>query len=348
MLPTSQSGDTCLYTNNLYNLFIVESCPKAMLISRRNLFCFSMLATCFTLTGTIYCYTDNSIEKVITKQEHRFCTGSYDFSKKPNSRWYSVGGMYFWYADVDSPLPVFCEVFDNTPPKKHEKIGRGKLRDITIAAIETGTIRCYCNTSIICATRNDTFADYRSSAGEREKLFTRRFVNLDVPEAVDELHKFMATSLLETTTEPSMFSGGKEGAESANPQGSNQKGQHSAAKAASHGSYDESSSPNLLLVLGLGALVVLIIIVIIALVPILIKYRQKRRKKRLEKTWDQRVKQAGEELEKQKKEKEKKEAKSKGESSQESSTPIPSPGGRDPYEAFVSKMGHLDEKRAGI
>ncbi|XGW05872.1 hypothetical protein V3C99_016323 [Haemonchus contortus] len=319
------------------------------LLSRRNLLWLSMIAACFPLTGTVYCYTDNFKERAITKKEHRFCTGSYGFTRKGHSK-YSVSKPSFWYADVDSPSPVFCEIFDDSPPKKHEKIGRGGVRDINIAAVKKGTATCYCNTSIICATQRDTFEDYINNADRMERRVLRRFRKLDVPEAVDELHEFMATSLPETTTEPTTSTGAEVGDESVDPEGSNQEGQHSAVDADE--SYEDSrSSPNMLLILGLGALVVLIIIVIIALVPTLIKYRKKRRKRWLEKTWDQRVKQAGEEwekLEKEKKEKERKEAKSKGESSQDSSTPNFSDNGRDPFGAFVSKMGHLDEKGAGL
>uniref|UniRef100_A0A0N4W6D8 Gnk2-homologous domain-containing protein n=1 Tax=Haemonchus placei TaxID=6290 RepID=A0A0N4W6D8_HAEPC len=291
------------------------------------------------------------VVKAITKKEHRFCTGSYGFTRTGHKK-YRLSKSSFWYADVDSPLPAFCEIFDDTPPMEHKKIGRGSVRDINIAAVKRGTATCYCNTSIICATQRNTFKNYFSKAGRTEKRVLRRFLKLDVPEAVDELHKFMATSLPKTTTEPTPSTGAEAGDESANPEGLNQEGQHSAANAASDESYDDTrSSPNMLLILGLIALVVLIIIVIIALVPILIKYRKKRRKRWLEKTWDQRVKQAGEELEKvekEKKEKEKKEAKSKGESSQDSTIPTLSDGGRDPFGAFVSKMGHLDEKGAGL
>uniref|UniRef100_A0A7I4YZV6 Uncharacterized protein n=1 Tax=Haemonchus contortus TaxID=6289 RepID=A0A7I4YZV6_HAECO len=324
-----------------------------------------MLAACFPLTGTVYCYTDNSKERAITENEHRFCTSSYSFTRKRNGR-YSVSNQSFWYADVDSKWSVFCEIFDDSPPREHEIIGRGRVRDSKIAAVKKGTATCYCNTSIICATQGNTLKVYINKADRMERKVLQQFLKLDVPEAVDELHKFMATSLPKATTEPSPSTGEgvtvtvqiekqssdtSPGAYSENPGASNQEGQRSDANAALDKSHDDSSSPNLLLILGLGALVVLIIIVIIALVPILIKYRQKRRKRWLEKTWDQRVKKAGEELEKvekERKEKEEKERKSKGEGSQDSATPNPSDGGRDPFGAFVSKMGHLDEKGAGL
>ncbi|VDO69535.1 unnamed protein product [Haemonchus placei] len=128
-------------------------------------------------------------------------------------------------------MRVFCEIFDDSPPKEHEKIERGNVRDTNIASVIKGTATCYCNTSIICATQKDTFKDYISKAGRTEKRVLRRFLKSDVPEAVDELHKFMATSLPETTIEPTPSAGVEAVNESANPEGSNQEGQHSDANA---------------------------------------------------------------------------------------------------------------------
>uniref|UniRef100_A0A7I4YYK1 Uncharacterized protein n=1 Tax=Haemonchus contortus TaxID=6289 RepID=A0A7I4YYK1_HAECO len=235
------------------------------LISRRDLLWFSMLATCFTLTGTVYCYTDNFKEKVITKKEHRFCTGSYDYKRIAFGN-YSLSDISFWYADVDSKLPVFCEIFDSTPSHIPQIIS-GKDKEMEIGSSKKGRATCYCNTSIICATQRDTFKDYISKAGANEKSLLQKFLKTDSSEAEEELRKFMATSLAIATT-GSINSSKHEGLN-----------QEAAANAASDESYNDSrSSPNLLLILGVGAVVVLIIIAIIALVPTLIKYRQKRRK----------------------------------------------------------------------
>nr|CDJ80426.1 unnamed protein product [Haemonchus contortus] len=144
-----------------------------------------------------------------------------------------------------------------------ERVGDENRREI-LAKMDKGFISCYCNTSIICHTQQSTFQDFIDSSSPEERRLYPPFSEI--------------------------FLEGNESIREAEPW------EEEAATEASEG------FPQTVLVLILGVICVALILLFIASVPFAWKIRKERRRKRLERTWEERVRQAGLEIEKQEKE----------------------------------------------
>ncbi|XGW05886.1 hypothetical protein V3C99_016335 [Haemonchus contortus] len=273
---------------------------RLSLILKNNILWWSMVVIHIPFTGTIRCYleyADGDPTPRISSEEFPMCEAFYRFK--------ITNVSYVWWtvihrgADISrlrsNRTSAYCEVLHSPT----ERVGDENRREI-IAKMEEGFISCYCNTSIICTTRYSTFADYiKSSSREERRVYPPSSNILEknnqtIRARQELLDKYLAstgmTTTTTTTTEATTTTTEITAVTEAEPW------EEEAATEASEG------FPKTVLVLIIGVICVALILLFIASVPFVWKIRKERRRKRLERTWEERVRQAGLEIEKQEKE----------------------------------------------
>uniref|UniRef100_A0A7I4YXH1 Uncharacterized protein n=1 Tax=Haemonchus contortus TaxID=6289 RepID=A0A7I4YXH1_HAECO len=259
---------------------------RLSLILKNNILWWSVVVIHIPLSGPMRCYLEDAegpLPPMISSEEFPMCEIHYEFN--------IIGPAYSWTlpfyrgANISrlrsNRTSAYCEVLHSPT----ERVGDENRREI-LAKMDKGFISCYCNTSIICHTQQSTFQDFIDSSSPEERRlyppFSEIFLEGNESIRVQEvLEKYLASIGMTTGI-------------IATPEA--EPWEEEAATEASEG------FPQTVLVLILGVICVALILLFIASVPFAWKIRKERRRKRLERTWEERVRQAGLEIERQEQE----------------------------------------------
>uniref|UniRef100_A0A7I4YYJ3 Uncharacterized protein n=1 Tax=Haemonchus contortus TaxID=6289 RepID=A0A7I4YYJ3_HAECO len=246
------------------------------LILKNNILWF-MVVVHIPLAGSMRCLIDEGQEghPMISSEDFPSCEVYFYFERKGGQIFgkrlnYGGGDTTLKRSNMDS---VSCDIYGGD----NELIGQ-ENREETLANMKGGLVNCFCDTSIICATNYSTFEKFFSEASPQEKQFYDPFKNIGVPKAEELLAEYMANTTTINATS------------------------YGITEAYRRVATDASGGfPVITVVLILGGIFVTLILVSV-LATLLWKVHKYQYKKKLERTWEERVRQAGLELEKQEQE----------------------------------------------